>query len=373
MSSIYIHIPFCESKCHYCNFFSQASQRNKDAFLGALLKEIELSKHFLQNKKIQTIYFGGGTPSVLSPAEITTIIETLAFVYDLSAIEEITLEANPEHLTESYLQALSLSAVNRLSIGAQSFADEALVYLGRGHSAQRALEAVQTAKMYVANISVDLIIGIPLSKSVIESDVHTLISLDVPHISAYALTIEDRTPLRKMIEDKKKAAVNEEQTVKELEYVMQLLSGAGYEQYEISNFAKVGKESIHNSNYWNDTHYLGLGPSAHSYNGDTRQWNVHSMSDYIQDIAKGHWNFTSELLTPQMKLNEYILTAIRTSKGISLQNIRTSADALFFQEFAKQLDTLVVKGYITIEADCIKLSNAGKLMSDAVTVALMQA
>lgn len=288
MSGIYIHIPFCRRKCHYCNFFSLASTRYKDRFLEALKEEIYLRKDYLGGHQVQSIYLGGGTPSILKVVEVNSILEFIRKYFPLKENSEITLEANPDDINPELLQDYLEIGINRLSIGVQSFFDDDLQYLNRIHSGSRAVEAVLQAKNAgFTNISIDLIYGIPtLTKEKWKQNLEKAFSLDIPHISAYSLTVEPRTALDLLIRKKKLPGPVEEDFLDHFRILIKMMKEKGFEHYEISNFCRERSYSRHNSMYWNGTHYLGLGPSAHSYNGTSRQWNISNVVQYIDQINR---------------------------------------------------------------------------------------
>ena len=318
MAGIYIHIPFCRRKCHYCNFFSLASEKLKVPFIAALKKEIELTRAYLGGEPVNTIYFGGGTPSVYEPAVLQEILELLISspspVKEGNEQREITLELNPEDVTESYVDALKKTWFNRFSLGIQSFFDEDLVSLNRSHSAEQAKKAVALLlQAGYDNISIDLIYGIPTSTPERwMKNLETAFSLGVPHISAYALTVEAKTPLAWMIGKQKMPPVSDEMQVDQFKTLMIETLQNGYLQYEISNFCKPGRHAVHNTSYWNGIPYLGLGPSAHSYDGTSRRWNISNLSKYIEGVENGERLFEEETLTAEQKYNEYVMTSLRT-------------------------------------------------------------
>ncbi len=320
MAGIYIHIPFCRQACHYCNFHFSTSLRYKNELLGALLKETELQKDYLGNESIETIYFGGGTPSILQISDLRLQIEKIRETFNISKNAEITLEANPDDINEEKLAGWKEIGINRLSIGVQSFFEEDLLWMNRAHNSQQAVSSLQVAVKYFDNITMDLIYGHPLlSNEKWKQNVEKVIALNIPHISCYALTVEPKTPLSKMIKEKKKEDVQQEKQAEQFLLLMQWLEDAGYEHYEISNFARPGRRSRHNSSYWQGKKYLGLGPSAHSFNDESRQWNISNNNVYIESLAENKIPFEKEILTPSQKVNEYIMTSLRTAGRIRLK------------------------------------------------------
>ena len=386
MAGIYIHIPFCRRKCHYCNFFSLASQKLKDQFLKALKQEIALNKDYLNGEPVNTIYFGGGTPSLYPPGELQEAMTSLPDPSPkgntsppdpspqgegryLSAItKEITIELNPDDVTEVYVSQLQNTWFNRFSIGIQSFFNEDLEYLNRTHSSEQAIRAVKLLQdAGYRNISIDLIYGIPNSTSARwQQNLETAFSLGVPHISAYALTVEARTPLAWMIERGKSPPVNDELQVDQFKFLMAKARENGYLQYEISNFSKPGHHAIHNTNYWKGVPYLGLGPSAHSYNGSARRWNISNLSKYIIDMEKGQPVFEEEILSTEQKYNEYVMTSLRTMWGCDLKKINYELRITNYELIRKRAASIVQQGLLTEQAGVYFLTDEGKLFADRI-------
>lgn len=325
MAGIYIHIPFCNSKCNYCNFYSVASSKHLDAYVPALLKEIALQQPYLEKEPIETIYIGGGTPSLLGYTQLASILEKLNKTFEIKPDAEITIEANPNDLNASKIKEFKNLFINRLSIGIQSFFKEDLKYLHRLHSPSQAETAVKRSQdAGFENISIDLIYGIPtLSDENWKKNLHYSFSLNVPHISAYSLTVEPNTALNKLITKGKLTAVNEEQSIKHFKVLMQQTKENDFLHYEVSNFCKKDYFSKHNSNYWKGIKYLGLGPSAHSYNKVERQWNISDTQKYIEHLDSNKLLYEKEVLSETDKLNEYIMTSLRTMWGCDLNYIET--------------------------------------------------
>ena len=372
MAGIYLHIPFCKSKCLYCNFFSVASLSSRQDFLRSLQKEIMIRKDFLAGKKIKTIYFGGGTPSLISSSEINSILENIRKVFSAEDTTEITLEANPDDINTRNLQDWQKAGINRLSIGIQSFADEDLAYLGRTHNGVQAERSVRLAlENGFSNVSLDFIYGMPtLSDTVFETNLEKAVNLGIPHISAYALTVEPKTGLEVMIRKNRIQGPDEEKTVSRFRFLMQYLGSRNYEHYEISNFCLPGMYSQHNSSYWKGDDYLGLGPSAHSFNGTSRQWNVSSISQYIDLIGSCRLHFETEILTMSQKFNEYVMVSLRTIWGVSLDHINKT----FGENSALHFKTRVLK-YLESEEmleheEIFTLSDKGKLFADKISADL---
>jgi oxygen-independent coproporphyrinogen-3 oxidase len=355
----------------------------KNELVAALLKEIDLipfpspSSRLLSglsgekgdavSERIETIYFGGGTPSLLNIEELILIIEKIKTVFVVMAEAEITLEANPDDITEEKLIGWKEAGINRLSIGIQSFFDEDLKWMNRAHTAQQAIDNLQLAKKYFDNITIDLIYGTPaLTNEKWKQNVDTAISLNIPHLSCYALTVEAKTPLDKMIRQHQTENINPEKQSEQFLLLMQWMEDAGYEHYEISNFARPGWRSRHNSSYWQGKSYIGLGPSAHSFNGAERQWNISNNNSYIESINKGIIPFEKEILTANQKLNEYIMTSLRTMEGLKLENLdEATADKL---KAASR--KFIASGLMKSESNSLTLTKEGKLLADGIAAAL---
>ncbi len=372
MAGIYIHIPFCRQKCHYCNFFSVASKRNRDEFVAALLKEIEIRKDYLAGETVNTVYFGGGTPSILSISHISLIVDHLSLHFDIDHLAEITLEANPDDLNADYLRELKNTPVNRLSIGIQSFFDDDLQYLNRVHNSEQARRAVDYARSAgYDNLTIDLIYGIPgLTDEKWAKNLETFFSLDIPHLSAYALTVEQKTPLAKLIEKGKYAPVDENLSVGHFKMLLERTKAHDFIHYEISNFAKEGFYSKHNSLYWLGGHYLGLGPSAHSFNGTSRQWNVSNISQYIKLDDFQTSVEEKEILTIKQRYNEYVMTSLRTVWGCDTAHIRNVFGEKFEDHFLRNALPFVEKKHLYHEGPKYFLTDEGKLFADGIAAGL---
>jgi len=367
LAGIYIHIPFCRKKCHYCNFHFTTSLYYKDDLVKALANEISLQKDYLQNEKVETIYFGGGTPSLLNSEEVVLILNQVRRYFEVTANPEVTLETNPDDITEEKIIAWKEAGINRLSIGIQSFFEEDLQWMNRAHNAQQAKESLRLAKKHFDNITIDLIYGTPgLTNEKWKQNVETAIELNIPHLSCYALTVEPKTPLDKLIRQKKKEEVNPDKQSEQFLLLMEWMEKAGYEHYEISNFALPGWRSRHNSSYWSGKHYLGIGPSAHSFNGTTRQWNIANNNLYIESVQAGKVPFEKEQLTSTQQLNEYIMTALRTSEGIDVNKLnKVEADSIL-QKSKRYLEAALIKQ----ENHHLILTREGKLLADGIAAAL---
>lgn len=373
MSGIYIHIPYCSQACHYCDFHFSTNLKTKEEFINCLTKEISMQKDFLPSNKINTIYFGGGTPSILTQKELRVIFDALKSNFQFYKNAEITLESNPDNLSKTYLKMLKSFGINRLSIGIQSFENRFLKYFNRSHNAVQAVNSVKNAqKTGIKNISIDLIYGIPnQSLKDFEVDLLMAIDLDVPHISAYCLTIEEKTIFGKWYKQKKLQPADEKIVVEQFNLLMQMLSAVGYQHYEISNFAKQEYKSQHNSSYWDQSPYIGLGPGAHSYDGINRQYNVSNNSLYVKNIQNNKIPATIEILTTEQKINEFILTQMRTFTGINLFELKAKYGLDLLIHHEKQVKKLKEQKLILVNTRTLKLSKKGKLFTDKITEGLM--
>ena len=373
MPGIYIHIPFCKQKCHYCNFFSVASSKYRSVFVDALLKEIQRQKGYLNNQPIHTIYFGGGTPSMLSVKEINQILKQINTLFTVSSAAEITLEANPDDLNKSKLKSLkNETAINRLSMGVQSFFDDDLTYLNRVHNGNQARNAIELAlKNQFDNLTIDLIYGIPtLTEEKWRKNLGIFMSYNLPHLSAYSLTVEAKTALSTLIRKKKMQAVDEDSAIQHFQILLEETNSNDYIHYEISNFAKAGHYSKHNSIYWLGGHYLGLGPSAHSFNGVSRQWNVSSMKQYIEADSLEKTVSEKEVLTTNQQYDEYIMTSLRTSWGCDSEHILNVFGKKYHSHFESSVQQFIADGKIEKKGSVYVLSNNGKLFADGIAAAL---
>ena len=371
MSGIYIHVPFCRRKCIYCAFYSVALLSRKQDYLDALRYEIEQTLNYLPSRNIDTVYFGGGTPTLLSISEIESILTKIRRHYSLSPDAEITIEANPEQLHKTYLKDLLSLGINRISIGVQSFNNDTLRFLGRRHSAEEALEAVHLATAAgFDNISIDLIYGISQRQAgEWEADVRTAMGLSITHLSCYALTKEENTLLWRKISQQQLPEIDEDLANKEFHQLLQCCRENGFEQYEISNFARNGHVSRHNSAYWTGEPYLGLGPSAHSFDGRSRKWNVSDLSQYIDDIATGHFSGDSETLSLDDQYNEYVMLGLRTAKGIDLKKIGTAFGEKHRNLAELQLQQVNPAHYLH-QGDKVTLTDEGKFFADGIAETL---
>lgn len=372
MAGIYVHFPFCRKACSYCNFYFTTSVGNKALFLEALLKEIELENNFFKGAAIDTLYFGGGTPSYFSTEELLAITESIKQSFAIEQLKEFTIECNPEDLTKEKLESfkkLRNAGLNRLSIGVQSFNNDDLVYMDRAHNVQRAIDCIQDAKSAgFENITIDLIYGTP-TMSHVEwmKNLEQAITLEPQHISAYALTVEPKTTLNNRIQKKKAAIVDEAHTAEQFEIMIAYLANYGYHQYEISNFAIPGYEAKHNSSYWKGEPYLGLGPSAHSYDNQlqTRRWNVANIINYAKGILSNNLQRESEILSVAQQVNEKIMTGLRTIWGVNLHQIPQP----YRSEVMQGLEQIPSE-YWQLSNGILTLTAKGKLFADGISSGL---
>jgi oxygen-independent coproporphyrinogen-3 oxidase len=373
LAGIYIHIPFCRKACTYCNFHFSTSLQQKKNFLDALHHEIKLRRDFLKEGQIiETIYFGGGTPSLLESDEIKAIMDALQVNYLISSDTECTLEANPDDITTSGVKAWMQAGINRLSLGVQSFDDAELGWMNRAHAASQSLQSIdEIQEAGMQNFSVDLIFGSPLqSQDSLEKNTQLITSKKIKHISCYALTVEPRTVLFQQVKKGQTADTNPEQQANDFLFLMNYLQDAGYEHYEISNYALPGYRSKHNSSYWQGLPYLGLGPSAHGYDGiNKRRWNIANNSSYIHELLNNRLPFEEETLEPVQQLNEYIMTALRTAEGISLERVTNKFGDTKAEALKNKVSGLNPES-ISVNEGKIILSNAGKLFADGLASSL---
>lgn len=387
MAGIYIHIPFCRQACHYCNFHFSTSLRYKNDFLAALLKEIDLSGNYIRpGENIETVYFGGGTPSLLSKEELAAILGRIRTVFPVHPQAEITLEANPDDISGKPLTGWKEAGINRLSIGVQSFFDEDLQWMNRAHDSRQARESLQFAVKEFDNITIDLIYGTPqLSHEKWKFNVDTALSLGIPHLSCYALTVEPKTPLDKMIRQHKSPGTDPDQQSEQFLLLMQWLEEGGYEHYEISNFARPGFRSRHNSSYWQEKPYFGFGPSAHSFRDKTRWWNVSNNRTYIESLEKGIIPMVKEELTASQQLNERIMISLRTMEGLDVEAVGQlgslavdqpgslsvyQSGSQITQELLEKSKKYAERGLLIITDHHIRLTREGKLLADGIAADL---
>ena len=368
MAGIYIHIPLCKRKCNYCDFYSRTDISLKGAILGAILDELERRRDFLPDKQMNTIYVGGGTPSLLVPSEIGDLIKRVAQLWDCSTLREVTVEVNPDDVDQHWLHELRGQGVERLSIGVQSLVDRDLRCLGRRHGADKARQAVLAAQRAgLGNISIDLIYGIPgMTMEEWDDNLARAIDLGVQHISAYHLTIEEDTPLGRMAARGEFSQVGESESREQFDLLRERLAGAGYEHYEISNFAMPGYRSLHNSGYWLGEHYLGVGPSAHSYNGVQRSWSVADTELYLA----GGDIYQTEELSAADKYNEHVMVSLRCSEGIDAGELRRRFGEEFAGHFERNATPLVRSGLLRHERGRYRIEGSNLLVSNSIIEAL---
>jgi oxygen-independent coproporphyrinogen-3 oxidase len=367
MSGIYIHIPFCKQACNYCNFHFSTTLKLKDQIIASICKEIEIRKDYLSNKHLDSIYFGGGTPSLMNDNDLENIFKSLSenFTWDSSA--EITLEANPDDITIEKIKLFKKWGINRLSIGIQSFYDEDLHFMNRAHNAGEAHNCIQYSQDGgIDNLSIDLIYGSnSTSNEMWLSNLHKAIEFDVPHISPYCLTVEDKTTLHHQIKEKKIQPLNINKASQQFELLFNTLTTHGFDHYEISNFAKPNNYALHNTNYWKGKDYLGIGPSAHSFNGSSRSWNVSNNKKYLDSLDLNIIPSEVECLTQADKYNEYVMTGLRTMWGINMENI-SKYGYEFKTLFLKDVQIQIDNGYIIENASHYILSTKGKFFADRI-------
>jgi len=366
MSGLYIHIPFCRQACVYCDFHFSTNLERKKNLVEAIGKEIEARRDYLADKKLQSIYFGGGTPSVLAPEQLIAILNTVRTNFEIAKGAEVTFELNPEDADQEYLKAIRSAGVNRLSVGLQSFNEEELKWMNRAHTAGQSLECIKKAqKAGFENISVDLIYGSRFqSEQSWRETLHKVFEMNIPHISSYNLTIEGKTKLSNLLEQKKEPEIDSELSARLFDILMEESEKAGYKHYEISNFCKPGFVAVHNSSYWRGEYYLGVGPSAHSYNGVSRRFNVKSNAQYMQFVEEGKKYWEEEILTDADKYNEYVLTRLRTSWGCDLDEIAEVFGHKYKEYFVKNLhlhESLIIR-----EKNKVTLNQKGKHFADGI-------
>lgn len=381
MSGIYLHIPFCKSKCAYCNFFSLVTEKKMDDYVSALKKEIINRKSYLGDDVVKTIYFGGGTPSLLPIKYVEEILELLHKNYNIISNPEVTLEINPDTIDKDKMMSLKRLGVNRMSVGIQSFNDDDLRYLGRRHDSRHALQVLDDlSSVGFDRITLDLIYGMPtLTEEKWNHNLDIFFSTGISHLSAYALTVEPKTILGQKIEKEELQEVSEEDTIRHYNILVERTKENGFEHYEISNFAKEGCRSQHNSIYWQDVKYLGLGPSAHSYDGDSRQWNVSNLTKYIQfvnydtdldtDTDMGRY-YEKEILSKEDKFNEYVMTSLRTSWGCNVDKIERDYGKSYAHNFLKNIKKYLDSGIMLMKDNNFILTDEGMLFADGIAADL---
>lgn len=365
----YFHIPFCKQACHYCDFHFSTSLKYKEELLQAMLSEIELRASYLEDKNVESLYFGGGTPSILQAKEIDSLIGQVAKYFEISSDAEITLEANPDDLDRKKVQELRGTEINRFSIGIQSFYEEDLKWMNRAHNSEEAKSSIMRVQdAGFENITCDLIYGYPLlTNNKWRSNMQELINLEVPHISSYSMTVEKKTALAHLINTGKTAALNEDKSAEQMLMLIDTLTSSGYEHYEISNFAKPGRYARHNSNYWKGKSYLGIGPSAHSFNGASRSWNIANNALYIKGILSKELALETELLSKNDRFNEYVMTSLRTKWGVDKKYVQQEFGDDYLNSILKTIEEYVYNKEVLISDEgIITLSPSGKLLADQI-------
>lgn len=364
MAGIYIHIPFCKQACIYCNFYFEKGKKNQSLLVDALVKEIELRNNEI-TEPIKTLYFGGGTPSYLEFNYLEQIIKSVKANYDLTEIAEVTLEANPDDINLERLNQWKSLGINRLSIGVQSFFDSHLKWMNRAHNSEEAESSIKEALKLNFEVSIDLIFGIPNSThEQWLSNLNKTIALGVHHISCYGLTLEPNTPWEKLIKRGQYPSSNDDLSAEQFEMADSILQENQYEHYEISNYALRGKKAKHNSSYWAGEPYIGIGPSAHSYNLITRSWNISDIKQYIESLSINKRPFEEEQLSKENRINEYLMTSLRTSDGINIEKLNELD--IQVDDLKKQLIEEIKKGFVFLNDKALKLSPKGMLYADAI-------
>jgi oxygen-independent coproporphyrinogen-3 oxidase len=374
MSGIYIHIPFCKQACHYCDFHFSTSMKKKDEMVLALAKELQMrkSEHLNSDRSdkdelVETIYFGGGTPSRLHIADLRLLMDSIYENYKVAKNPEITLEANPDDLSEEYLIELSKIGINRLSIGIQSFFEDDLIMMNRAHNSAEAKKCLEIATQYFDNISLDLIYGIPgMSNEKWKQNIETALSFGIPHISSYALTVEPKTALNKLIQTGKIAQPKDEVAEAHFQILVETLEANRFIHYELSNFGKENYFSKNNSAYWLGKKYIGIGPSAHSYDGISRSWNVSNNSIYLKSLEEKKLPSEIEILSKNDRYNEYIMTGLRTIWGVSLERIEKEFGSDYLDYLQKQAQKFINDELLFIEKNILKPTPKGKFLTDGI-------
>ncbi|RYY98332.1 MAG: radical SAM family heme chaperone HemW [Chitinophagaceae bacterium] len=372
MAGIYLHIPFCKQACHYCNFHFTTSLRQKGALVNALVQEAALRQDYLEGAPVHTVYFGGGTPSLLEAGELDCILEALRQHYPIDPGAEITLEANPDDISAARLAHWKSAGINRLSIGVQSFFEDELRWMNRAHTAAHARGCIELSLAAgFDNLTIDLIYGSPLlSDERWKENVDIATGYGINHLSCYALTVEEKTPLHKQIGRREKVDVDNDQQARQFLLLMEWLKAAGYDHYEVSNFAKPGFRSRHNSAYWQGVPYLGLGPSAHAYNGRERSWNIANNSVYIRSVSEEFLPEEKEALTREQRLNEYLMISLRTQEGIDLGRAATFATSKEQEDIQGRLQVFLREGLVQPTAAGFALTDEGMLRADGLAAEL---
>ena len=370
MSGIYLHIPFCKKACHYCNFHFSTSLRHADDMVNAIRQEIRLRKHDAK-LAVETIYFGGGTPSLLTPQQLRVLLGEVYNQFEVIDKPEITLEANPDDLSPAYILAIQKLGVNRLSIGVQSFLEDELTLMNRTHNASQALSSVEYAKKEFDNVSIDLLFGNPnTTLDDWKRNLDYALQIEVPHISSYALTLEPKTALERFVDKRVVSLLDEKVVEAQFHHLVDTLTQAGYDHYELSSFGKPGYHSQNNTGYWQGKTYMGIGPSAHGFDGNQRYWNVSNNASYMQQIAKGELPQTIEKLSAVDRFNESIMIGLRASWGVSLQAMENDLGLRYRQHLEDQAKRFVDEGLLHIENSALKTTPKGVFLADGISADL---
>jgi len=367
VSGIYIHIPYCKKACHYCNFHFSTNQNSKTSFIKAVCKELQLRSPEYGSQEIQTIYFGGGTPTVLEVSELTSILDVVYEVYNVSPAPEITLEANPDDLDLEKIIALSKTKINRLSIGIQSFHETDLLAMNRAHNADEAKKCLEIATKYFDNITIDLMFGMPtMSADHWRQNLQTAFGFGIKHLSCYAMTVEPQTALEHFIKKGSHPPMDDEVSAQHFNILLEETANQDLIHYETCSFGKLEYFSRHNTSYWFGKPYLGVGPSAHSFDGQKRSWNISNNSKYIKSIEASILPTESEILSIENRFNEYIMTGLRTMWGVSLQKVETEFGSKIKEELVNNSTQLITSNYLVIEDQHLKITTTGKFLSDGI-------
>lgn len=367
MAGLYIHIPFCKKACHYCNFHFSTNQKYKSDFLEALCKELDIRSIELNDNILESIYFGGGTPSLLSYEDINTILNVIYDNYKVDTNPEITLEANPDDLNPKKVKELSLTKINRLSIGVQSFFEDDLKEMNRAHNSIEAKRSIEISTKYFDNVSIDLMYGMPkMSNNKWQENLNIAFDYNLKHLSCYAITVEPKTTLEYFIKTKKYPALNDNLAAKHFEILVEKTAKAGFIHYEVCSFGKPGYFSKHNTNYWFGKSYLGVGPSAHSFDGERRSWNISNNINYINSIKNDKLPSTQEILTQNNCFNEYLMTGLRTMWGVSLREVEMKFGIDYKLHLLKNSKRQINNRSLFLDNNCLKTTEKGKFLCDGI-------
>jgi len=371
MSNLYIHYPYCKQACHYCNFHFSTASKGRLELLTSIKKELELRRDEIQ-QPLESLYFGGGSPSLIPPKEIASFILFVVKNFDVKENLEITIEVNPDDVSDNYLKELHLGGVNRLSIGIQSFYEKELKLMNRAHDTAQAHQALSLVKKYFTNFNLDLIYGMPYSNlEGWKKNLSNALDYQPPHLSAYALTVEEKTVLNHLVRSRKLTLVDEDEAKDQYDLLVSEMGKQGYVNYEFSNFGKPGFFSINNLNYWNGKPYMGLGPSAHSYDGlSKRSWNISNNHKYVAAILKGRLDYKQELLSLKDRYNEYLMTGLRKSEGISLEHVKAIFGEPFTSYLEEQVERQLDSRNLYWDGDFLKVSKNAKFLTDGIAAAL---